>query len=96
MSGSGKKRRLQEEIVQLEIKKRNGMMRAAAAFVGMAVLIAIKVGFSLQGAQWANTEIANLVIFLLAIVAAGIAGIGTRDWSRARNELRAKQAKLKK
>ena len=96
MAESKKERRAREEIAQLEIKKRNGMMRAVAAFAGLAVLIAIKVNLAYQGVEWANTMIANGAIFILAVVAAAIAGMGTRTWNRARMQIQALQIKLKK
>lgn len=86
-SNSKKQRRIQNEIAGLEIKKRNGMVQAILAFVALAVLISIKVNLVAQGFEWANSIIANGAIFILALVAAGFAGIGTRNWQRARRAI---------
>lgn len=96
MASNKKKQRLKNEIAHLEIKKRNGLMRGIAAFVVMIVLIALKTGFTTAGYEWANTMVANMAIFILAIVAAGIAGVGMRDWQRARLAIRAREQQLHK
>lgn len=96
MAGNKKKKRLENEIAQLEIKKRNGLMRGIAAFVGMFVLIALKTGFTVTGYEWANTQFANMGIFILALVAAGIAGLGMRDWQRSKQAIQAKEQQLRK
>ena len=95
-SNSKKSKRLQNEIAQLTIKKRNGMMRAVGAFVAIFVLIALKTGFTTAGYEWANTQIANMGIFILALVAAGVVGIGTRDWNRARKAIAAREQQMLK
>lgn len=92
---SKKEQRQQAQIAELEIKKRNGMMRAVAAFVVLFVLIFIKTSLTSAGVEWANSQIANMGIFVIAIVAAGFCGIGTRDWNRARKALDAIYAKRK-
>ena len=94
--GSNKKKQLQNQIAQLEIKKRNGLMRAIAAFVGLAVIIFVKISLVNAGIEWANSNAANIVIFVLALVAAGIAGFGSRDWSRSRQKIQQLQAQKKK
>lgn len=86
-SNSKKQRRIQNEIAGLEIKKRNGMVQAILAFVALAVLISIKLNLVAQGFEWANSIVANGAIFILALVAAGVAGIGTRNWQRARRAI---------
>ena len=58
-----------------------------AAVVIMVVLIFIKTTATIQGAAWANTQMANMAIFVAAIVAAGFAGYGSRRWNRARKEI---------
>lgn len=93
---SKKQRRLENEIAQLKIKKRNGLMRAAAAFVAMVVIIALKTSFTTAGYEWANTQIANMGIFILALVAAGVVGIGTRDWNRAKKAIEAREQQMSK
>lgn len=92
--GGNKKAKLQQQIAQLDLKRRNGMMRCIAAIVGFAVLIVLKLSLSSSGAAWADTEVANGVFFVMALVAAGIAGIGSRDWKRARDEIAALSQRL--
>lgn len=94
MASNKKKQRLENEIAQLEIKKRNGLMRGMAAFVGMIVIIVLKTGFTMAGYEWANTELVNMGMFVLSLVAAGVAGIGMRDWQRARVAIRAREDQL--
>ncbi len=87
MSSKKSKGRQAKRIQELEVKKRSGMLQAVAAFVIMVVLIFIKTTFSAMGAEWADAFATNAVIFILALVAAGFAGYGTRRWNRARKEL---------
>ena len=86
---------IRNRIAELKIIKRSGMMRAVAAFVGMAALIAVFLTFRYQGAEWADSVFGSMVLFVLALVAAGIAGIGTRTWKRAKDEMEDLQRKLK-
>ncbi|MCI9129297.1 MAG: hypothetical protein HFJ65_03115 [Eggerthellaceae bacterium] len=87
MSKKDKKGRRAERIQELEIRKRAGMIQAIAAFVVMVVLILIKTTATTAGAEWANTMVANAFVFICALVAAGVAGYGTRKWNLARKEL---------
>ena len=86
---------IRNRIAELKIIKRSGLIRAVAAFVGMVVLIAVYLTFQYQGAEWANSTFGSMALFLLAIVAAGVAGLGTRRWKLARNEMLELQKKLK-
>lgn len=93
---SKKQNKAQLKIAQLEIKKRNGLFITAAAFVGVAVIIALKLFFQYQlGAEWASSMFASYGLFLIAIVGAGFAGWGTRTWRKARDEIRMIQGKYK-
>ena len=92
--GNNKKKAVMNQIAQLEDKKRNGMLRAVIAFAGLAFLIWIKLTLQGQGVEWANSTFANLALFILAIVAAGVAGMGTRAWQKARTEIAQLQKKL--
>lgn len=95
MSRRISKKKAQAKIAQLEIKKRNGLMRCIAAIVCMVVLIAVKLSFTYAGAEWANSMVANGALFILALVAAGFAGIGSRDWTRARKEIEGLQQQMR-
>lgn len=90
------KSEMQRQIALLQIKKRNGLMRAIVAFVAMAVVIMIKLYFQGEGAEWANTSFANMGIFILAIVAAAVAGMGTRSWKKASDQVKELERKLYK
>lgn len=92
--GGNKKKAIMNQIAQLETKKRNGMMRAVVAFAGLAFLIWIKLMLQGQGVEWVSSTFANLALFILAIVAAGVAGMGTRAWQRARTEIARLEKKL--
>lgn len=95
MSKQNKNQKLRNEIAELEIKKRNGLMRAVAAFVGMFVLILGKLLLADAGVEWVNEQWVNMALFVLALVAAGICGIGARDWKRAKDAINAAYSKLK-
>lgn len=93
--GGNKKKNAQIRVANLQIKKRNGILVAVAAFVGLAVVIALKL--MLQGSmEWLNSTFANMGMFILAIVCAGIAGWGTRTWNRARKEIAIIESRSKK
>ncbi len=96
MGRGGKKKNAQAQIAELEIEKRNGMMRAIVAFVGLAVLIACKLALAGAGVAWVQTNVANIGIFVIALVAAGVAGLGARDWMRARERIAQLRSKTKK
>ncbi|WP_251213028.1 hypothetical protein [Adlercreutzia murintestinalis] len=91
---STKKAKLQQQIDELELKKRNGMMRCIVAIVCFIVLIVLKLTLQGSGVEFVNTVQANGVFFVIALVAAGFAGIGSRDWARARREQAALLQKL--
>ena len=86
---------IRNRIAELKIIKRSGLLRAVAAFIGMAAIIAVYLTFQIQGAEWANSAFGSMAIFILAVVAAAIAGMGTRRWKLAKNEMDALQKKLK-
>ena len=88
-------REIRNRIAELKIIQRSGMMRAVAAFVGMAAIIAIYLAFQFQGAEWANSMFGSMALFILAIIAAGIAGLGTRRWKLARKEMEELKKRLK-
>ncbi len=93
--GSKSQKKIQQEIAHLEAQKKIGMLRAVAAFLGLFILIALKTTFQMQGQEWANSMIVNMGLFILALVAAGVAGLGTRKWTLARKEIAQLEKKLK-
>ncbi|WP_165061469.1 MULTISPECIES: hypothetical protein [unclassified Adlercreutzia] len=93
---SKNKAKIKQQIYELKLKKRNGFMRCIAAIVGFAVLIVIKISLSSNGVEWASTTVANAIFFIMALVAAGFAGLGSRDWRHARDEILALNQKLHK
>ena len=95
MSKRMSQREIRNRITELRIIKRSGMIRAVAAFVGMAAIIAVYLTFQYQGAAWANSMIGSMILFICALVAAGIAGLGTRRWKRSKDEIEELQKKLK-
>lgn len=94
--GGNKRKNAQARIATLQAKKRYGLLVAAAAFIGLAACISIKIMLQSYGFEWANSTFANMGIFILAIVAAGVAGWGTRSWTKARNEIRVIESRSKK
>lgn len=93
--GSNKQKKIRQEIAHLESQKKIGLLRAIASFLGLFILIALKTTFQMQGQEWANSMYVNLGLFILALVAAGVAGLGTRKWSLARKEISRLEKMLK-
>lgn len=92
---SNKQKKIRQEIAHLESQKKIGLLRAIASFLGLFILIALKTTFQMQGQEWANSMYVNLGLFILALVAAGVAGLGTRKWSLARKEISRLEKMLK-
>ena len=72
----------QQQIAELRVKRRAGLIKVIAAIAGLTALIIVKQNLMMAGVEWASSEPANLGIFLAAVVA-GFAGYGSRDWRRA-------------
>ena len=88
MGRSAKKQaRIEQQIAELDLARHNGLMRCIASIVCFTVLIIVKLSLTTAGVEWANTVWANGALFVLALVAAGFAGIGSRDWRRAKTEM---------
>ena len=92
---SNKKRRQLEQIEQLELKKRSGLVRVLAAIVAFVVVTAVKESCVAAGIALASDMFVNIAFYLLALVLAGVAGFGSRDYMRASNAIRDIQAKMK-
>lgn len=86
--GVKKKRKLEGELAELHLKKRNGYMRLAAAVVAFVVVTIGKETLVAQGVEWASHMVANMVFYLFAIVMAGVAGLGVQSSTRAERKIR--------
>lgn len=73
----------EQQIAQLRVKRRAGLIKVLASIAGLTVLIMVKQTLVANGVAWASSEVANIGIFIAAVVAAGFAGYGSRDWRRA-------------
>ena len=93
---SGKKQRLLEEIAEFEVKKRNGLMRLVGAIIVFVVITAVKETLVAQGVAIASDMMVNALFYITALVLAGVAGFGSRDYVRANGQLRAAREKLGK
>lgn len=93
---SSKKQRVLEEIAELEVKKRNGLMRVLGAIIAFVVITAVKESLVAQGVAIASDMFVNALFYITALVLAGVAGFGSRDYMRASNQLRATREKLGK
>jgi high-affinity Fe2+/Pb2+ permease len=89
-----KRIKLENKIYNYEKKAKKSLIIAVAAFVICAIFIALKLYFTGLGMEWASNDFANMTTFIVAVVAAAFAGIGARDWMRARNEIKALRAKI--
>ena len=77
-----------QQIAELEVKKRSGLVRMIAAIVIFAALIVVKTTLVSSGAEWANTTVAYGAFFALALIFAGVAGWGSYAWSNANRKLK--------
>ena len=93
---SGKKQRLLEEIAELEVKKRNGLMRLVGAIIVFVVITAVKETLVAQGVAIASDMMVNALFYITALVLAGVAGFGSRDYVLATGQLSAAREKLGK
>lgn len=94
--GIKKKSQAQARILELQMKQRNGILIAVAAFVCVAAVIGLKLFFQYQlNAAWAGTEFASLGLFIIALIGAGFAGWGTRNWRKARDQIKIIERKYK-
>ncbi|NGM16429.1 hypothetical protein GMI70_00115 [Eggerthellaceae bacterium zg-893] len=93
---STKKKRLLEQKAELKSKRRSGLIRVIAPIAGFVVAAAIKTAGEASGATWATSSFVNAAFFVGAIVLAGVAGYGSRDYRRATLEIREIEDKLAK
>lgn len=96
--GHGKskgQRRIEQQIDELEIKKRSGLVRMVFAIVFFAALIVVKTGLVNAGVAWANDMYVNMVFFALAVVFAAVAGLGSRAWSVSSRKIKALRAQMR-
>ena len=87
---------LREYEAELEVKKRNGLMRLVGAIIVFVVITAVKETLVAQGVAIASDMMVNALFYITALVLAGVAGFGSRDYVRANGQLRAAREKLGK
>lgn len=96
--GHGKskgQRRIEQQIDELEIKKRSGLVRMVFAIVFFAALIVVKTGLASAGVAWANDSFVNAGFFILAVVFAAVAGLGSRAWSVSNRKIKDLRAQMR-
>lgn len=86
---------IRNEIALLTIKKRNGLIQAIAAFAGMIVIIVLKIYLEGINFPWASGYVGSIAIWVIAIIAAAIAGMGTRSWRKAKDQIKRLSTQLK-
>lgn len=80
---------VETKIAELEIKKRNGLLRAIAAIAGFVLIAALYTkGIQISSALEGNMVIRGM-IYITAMVLAGVCGYGARAWYRADKEITA-------
>lgn len=94
--GVKKKQRMAAELEELSLKKRSGLIRVIIAVAVFVVVTAVKETAVAQGVELASDMFVNAAFYIMALVLAGVAGYGARDYVRANNQMRAIQAKLGK
>ncbi len=85
---STKKKRLLERKAELKSKRRRGFVCVIAPIVGFVVAASIKTAGEASGAAWATSSFVNAAFFVGAVVLAGVAGYGSRNYRRATLEIR--------
>lgn len=88
---------IETQIAELEIRKRNGLLRGIASIAAFIVVAALyTAGIETSSALEGSLPI-RAVIYITALVLAGTCGYGARAWYRADNEIKAlRQAQNKK
>lgn len=89
---------IENKIAELEIRKRNGLLRAVASVAGF-ILIAVLYTKGIQmSSALEGSMVVRGMIYITAMVLAGVCGYGARAWYRADNEIKAlrQQANAKK
>lgn len=92
---SNRKRRQLERIEELELKKRGGLVRVVVAVVIFVVVTVIKESCIAMGVALASHMVVNVAFYIMALVLAGVAGLGSRDYMRANTEIKGIQEKMK-
>lgn len=93
--GSKKQRRLREEEASLSAKRSKAYLKFAAGLGGFVLFLVIRQALvSFQVVDSGNTVL-NLLTYALAVVAAGVVGIGALELSRANARLREVRSKLR-
>ncbi len=86
----------QQQIAELQLKRRSGLIKVIAAVAGLTVLIIVKQNLTAAGVAWASGEVGSYAIFAAALVAAGFAGYGSRDWYKAGQKIEQLQSGMRK
>ena len=85
-----------QQIEELRVKRRSGLIKVIAAVAGLTVLIIVKQNLVAAGVEWASGEVGSYAIFAAALVAAGFAGYGSRDWYKAGQKIEQLQSGMRK
>ncbi len=86
--GAKELRRREAEAGRARAKARSGMARLVAAVAGFAAIALVRQALLFQGVEAASSPVASIMVFATALVLAGVAGYGARDYARARQTLR--------
>lgn len=96
-SGRKKYKDPEMHIAELEVKKRNGLLRAIASIAGFIVIAVLYTAAIQASDAMGGNLIVRGAIYISAMVLACTCGYGARAWYRADNEIKAiRQASAKK
>ena len=87
MGRYNKKKRMESELAEQEAKRRSGLIRLIGSIA--AFIIVARQFFAMEGAEWIESPFVSFGIFAFAVVMAGVAGYGARDYVRARDRINA-------
>lgn len=96
--GHGKskgQRRIEQQIAELEMKKRSGLVRMVFAIVLFIALIVVKTNLVAAGVEWADSTFASGALFALAVVFAAVAGLGSRAWATSNRKIKDLRAQMR-
>ena len=91
--GKSKKQRRNEEIERLQLQKREGVIKIVIAVVLFVIVATVRQSLLMSQVEWVTSTFVSMGIFIFAMGMALLAGIGGRDYSRARMKLRQMNAK---
>jgi len=84
------------QIAELEIKRRNGLLRGVGSIFGFVLVAAAYTWMAVNFPELEGNMVIRAMVYITAMVLAGTSGYGLRAWYRNDKEIKALQASLSK